>query len=43
MKKNYFNLEVEVLVLEEEIVRTSGGDNVLTDGNDDYKPYGTNS
>ena len=36
MKKNYFDLELEVLVLTDDIVRTSEGDNVVNDNNDDY-------
>ena len=36
MKKNYFNLEVEVLGLMDDIVRTSSADNVVNDNNDDY-------
>ena len=36
MKKNYFNLELEVLTLTDDIVRTSSADNIVNDNNDDY-------
>lgn len=39
MKKNYFDLELEVLTLTDDIVRTSGGDNIVSDNNDDYNYY----
>ena len=36
MKKNYFDLKLEVLTLTDDIVRTSNGDNIVNDNNDDY-------